>query len=383
MLSCAGRPDIGLPPALISVNIPAPTAVECDNYKLGSRHEREESGVSSIWMVRAGRASENVEAFIEHGIVALGGRLLGPLAPSISKAELMRLREARYPSEKEGSRASWVSQLMRFLGEIKSGDAVVTSDRNRRLYFLGRMNSGYEWAPGLIEDKPHVRRVKWTHQVPRDVLSTSTRNTLGSTLTLFRLSTDVESDLHAHQEPIGSLTGGVPSEAMLPIEGSVEDGESIREEMIDKADEFIEDAISRLDWSQMQELVAGILRSMGYRTKVSPAGGDRGIDIFASPDGLGLQEPRIFVEVKHRDTTPMNGEKVRALLGGRKAGDKCLYVSTGGFTKDARFEAERATVPTTLVNLQELRKLLVESYEVLDAETRALIPLKRLYWPLR
>lgn len=107
------------------------------------------------------------------------------------------------------------------------------------------------------------------------------------------------------------------------------------------------------------------------------------MDIFASPDGLGLQEPRIFVEVKHRNQTPMGAEKIRAFLGGRKPGDKCLYVSTGSFTKEARYETERASVPMTLLDLQELRKLLVENYENLDAETRALVPLKRLYWPLK
>jgi len=57
-------------------------------------------------------------------------------------------------------------------------------------------------------------------------------------------------------------------------------------------------------------------------------------------------------------------------------------VSTGSFTKEARYEAERATVPTTLLDSQDLRKLLVENYEKLDAETRALGPLKRLDWPL-
>jgi restriction system protein len=131
----------------------------------------------------------------------------------------------------------------------------------------------------------------------------------------------------------------------------------------------------------MQELVAGILRAMGYRTVVSDTGSDRGVDIFASPDGLELQEPRIFVEVKHRTRTTMGAKEIRAFLGGRKHGDKCLYVSTGGFTKDAHYEAERASVPTTLINLPELRKLLVEHYEDLDAEARALVPLKRLYWP--
>ena len=47
----------------------------------------------------------------------------------------------------------------------------------------------------------------------------------------------------------------------------------------------------------MQELVAGILRAMGLKTKISNKGPDRGKDIIASPDGLGLENPRIFVEV--------------------------------------------------------------------------------------
>ena len=128
----------------------------------------------------------------------------------------------------------------------------------------------------------------------------------------------------------------------------------------------------------MQQLVAGILRAMGYRTQVSLPGSDRGTDIFASPDGLGLQEPRIFVEVKHRKGSKMGAEEI---LGGRRTGDRCLYVSTGGFTKDARYEAERANVPLRLINMSELRALLLQFYEKMDAQSRALIPLRRFYWP--
>lgn len=336
----------------------------------------------NIWMVRAGRGSENVEDFIRHGVVAFGDTKLGPLSPSIKKDELLRLFAENYPEEKAGSRASWASQVMRFIGEIKVGDTAVTFDRARRLYFLGPITSDYEWQPRLIEDKPHVRRVRWTHQVSRDLLTVTTRNTLGAILTLFKLGTDVAKDLQAHQVPIGTTVAEIPSKPQELV-AEEEDAEAqVRDEMIEKADEFIEDAINRLDWEKMQELVAGILRAMGYRTTVSPPGADRGVDIFASPDGLGLQEPRIFVEVKHRNQSTMGAEKIRAFLGGRKPGDKCLYVSTGSFTKEARYEAERASVATTLLDLRDLRKLLVENYEKLDAETRALVPLKRLYWPL-
>lgn len=46
--------------------------------------------------------------------------------------------------------------------------------------------------------------------------------------------------------------------------------------------ERIKDRVSELDWDDMQQLVAGILRAMGYKTQVSPAGSDRGKDIVAS-----------------------------------------------------------------------------------------------------
>jgi hypothetical protein len=172
--------------------------------------------------------------------------------------------------------------------------------------------------------------------------------------------------------------------AETPTVARLEDEESeaqLKDDMAEKADTFIEDAINRLAWDQMQELLAGLMRAMGYRTTVSE-GPDRGVDVFASPDGLGQQEPRIFIEVKHRPKTQMGSKEIRAFLGGRKKGDKCLYVSTGGFTKDAQYEADRAEVPLRLLTLPDLRRLLVEQYEKLDDEARALVPLRRLYWPI-
>jgi restriction system protein len=70
-----------------------------------------------------------------------------------------------------------------------------------------------------------------------------------------------------------------------------------------------------------------------------------------------------------------------AFLGGRRKGDRCLYVSTGGFTKEARYEAERAETSMTLVDIVRLRQLVVDLYDRLDPESRALIPLRHLYWP--
>lgn len=120
------------------------------------------------------------------------------------------------------------------------------------------------------------------------------------------------------------------------------DSELTLEAIEARAAELIADRLSQLDWEQMQDLVAGVLRGMGYKTEISPKGADRGKDIIASPDGFGFQDPRIIVEVKHRTSKAMGAPEIRAFLGGRQDGDKCLYVSTGGFSREARYEAERA-----------------------------------------
>ncbi|WP_208852362.1 restriction endonuclease [Roseomonas genomospecies 6] len=130
----------------------------------------------------------------------------------------------------------------------------------------------------------------------------------------------------------------------------------------------------------MELFVAGLLRAMGYKTRVSPVGPDRGRDIFASPDGLGFEDPRIFVEVKHRSGA-IGAPTVRSFLGGRRPGDRCLYVSTGGFARDAKYEADRAAVPLSLLDLDDLVALALEHYDTLDVEAKRLLALKRLYWP--
>ena len=79
----------------------------------------------------------------------------------------------------------------------------------------------------------------------------------------------------------------------------------------------------------------------------------------------------------------MGAPEVRKFIGGRDhQNDRCLYVSTGGFTVEARYEAERSKIPLTLVDSDDLVELLVEYYESADAELRTLVPLRKTYWPV-
>ncbi|HEX8320573.1 MAG TPA: restriction endonuclease [Longimicrobium sp.] len=164
------------------------------------------------------------------------------------------------------------------------------------------------------------------------------------------------------------------------VKEAEEEWQVIRRDVLDRAHEFIKDRLRALSPEQMELLVAALLRAMGYKARVTGRGPDRGRDVIASPDGLGFQQPRIIGEVKHRRDT-IGAPQIRSFLGGLRAGDQGLYVSTGGYTREARYEADRASNPITLVDLDELASLVVEHYERFDSEGRSLVPLTRVYWP--
>jgi restriction system protein len=337
--------------------------------------------MTDIWFVRAGRDSIYAEDFIQKDVVGIGWEELGELEKEITKTKLMELYKKHYPDHADGRAQVSVSQVLRFSKDIKVGNEIMTYDRDQQLYYLGQIMS--DCQPGLIPELPRIRSVEWKYQIPRNVLSSEAKNTLGAIQTLFLVKGKVAGELRTksqallqykldHVEPVSNVQSSFQPE-------QIELAREIRTELLEKSEQAIEDRIVLLGWEQVQELVAGILRAMGYRTTISPRGSDRGVDIFASPDGLGLEEPRIFVEVKHRPTTSMGAQDIRSFLGGRSADSKCLYVSTGGFTKDARYEADRANIAITLIGLVDLRKLLVDYYEQLDEEIKSMIPLKRIY----
>ena len=332
-----------------------------------------------MWMVRAGRGGIYADYFLSESVVAIGWGEVGEVDAQTPDREIRRLVNKAYPREKPKTRATWTSLVRRFIKEVGIGDPVVTYDNDSRMYHLGaiRSDAGRSSRKANGEDRQEFfRKVEWTAEVPRDSLSVPTKNRLGGILTLFRVPADASEELL--QCAFQPTPNGAQDDEPPPA--SETDETDAIQEYIDKSDQFIEDAIAKLDWQQLQDLVAGIIRAMGYKTRVSSPGPDRGVDIFASPDGLGLSEPRIFVEVKHRAGS-IGAPAIRSFIGGRQQGDRCLYVSVGGFTQEARYEADRSQIPITLIPMSRLRELLVDYYEALDSETRALVPLKRVYWP--
>lgn len=326
-----------------------------------------------MWMVRAGEDGFLIDDFKKKNYVSIGWNELSDLSRTRDRDEIKELLFKKRSHDKKSQVAHAAGQISRFLFDFEKGDYVVTYDRTNRLYYIGEIQSEYEYNPKLSEYY-HVRRVRWLGEVSRDKLSTSTRNTLGGISTVFKINED------AAKEIINVLEGKkqVLDEATEEEENEDEE-EELKKDAVSRASELIKDKIMNLDWDDMQELVAGILRAMGYRTRVSPLGPDRGKDIEASPDGLMLTEPRILVEVKHRKGQMGSKEicSFQSVLRGRKG----LYVSTGGFSKDAKLEAERAIEQLTLIDADRLVELIIQNYDNFDSDAKALIPLSKIYYP--
>jgi len=131
----------------------------------------------------------------------------------------------------------------------------------------------------------------------------------------------------------------------------------------------------------LQDLVAALLEAMKYHVSwISPPGKDAGLDIVAHTDPLGTKPPRIKVQVKRRKDS-IGVEELRAFLALINEDDVGIFVTTGGFSKDAKELArhqERRKI--TLIDQQRLVELWIEYQEHVDPAKRGALPLRPIYF---
>jgi restriction system protein len=143
----------------------------------------------------------------------------------------------------------------------------------------------------------------------------------------------------------------------------------------------IEQYLKAMNPYEFQELVADLLKAMGYHIAwIAPPGKDGGLDILALTDPLGTRNPKIKVQVKRQESR-VSVDGLRSFMAVLGDDDVGLFVCTGGFTKDAQDEARTQDKrKITLIDLDRLFDLWVEHYEKLSNEARRRLPLKQIYF---
>lgn len=176
-----------------------------------------------------------------------------------------------------------------------------------------------------------------------------------------------------------------PANQMKPVEPQEEDTDPTKENMIEletleeRAASGIRDYLKNKNAYEFQDLVAALLKAMGYYIQsVAPRGKDGGIDIVAYVDPLGAQTPRIKVQVKHKPDTATGAADVRALLGILKAGDIALFVTSGTYSADAKHAATSGDKFIRLIDGDEFIEMWQEYYDKMSDDDKNMLPLKRI-----
>lgn len=326
-------------------------------------------------MIRAGRGGVYASDWLEHGVIGIGWDFDGADIAAMNREQIRAAYGLSHPGDSKGRVAAGVGRVYRFAHDMTTDSTVVMYDPESRLYHLGVI-TGPCVAVCDMDGVTYTRDVKWGETAPRDVLSPSSKNSLGGIQTIFAVSDEVMADLTNAARDKSVVASNDPA---IDDNDATNDEETLAA-TYDNGIELIKDRVNQLDWEDMERLVAGLLKAMGYCARVMPKGPDGGRDVVASPDALGLESPRIVAEVKHRKGA-MGAPAVRAFIGGLRAGDRGLYVSTGGFTKEARYEADRANIPVRLLDLDAFVRHYVEIYDKTDDDTRSILPLTRIWWP--
>lgn len=139
--------------------------------------------------------------------------------------------------------------------------------------------------------------------------------------------------------------------------------------------------IQRLDPYGFQELVADLLRALGwYVVWIAPPGKDGGVDIVAFRDPLGATARRLKVQVTmHDQLLPL--PRLRSFIALLHEDDIGLFVSLCGFSRDSEeFARVQARRRVTLLDLEGLVALWGQHYAKLDDAARRRLPLQPVWW---
>ena len=311
--------------------------------------------------------TQDDKLFLQGSVIAIGWKAMGDLSALAPDRDSFEEKyTAVYPDAKKGNVATGSGMLYRFVHEVQIGDYVVFPSKTDRMVNIGEVEGEYQYVPEAAEYSQQ-RRVRWIKHLPRTAFSQGALYEIGSALTFFAVKNFAD-------EFFATLDKGFKKDQQAEDESVG----ATAEEIIESTKDFILKEISRqLKGYDLEEFVADLLQAMGYRTKVSPHGGDSGIDITAYKDEL---PPRILVQVKSQDGD-IKETTIQSLKGAMREGDYGLFVTLSNYTKNAKRYLDNTPIIRG-INGTELVELVLKYYDQLSEKYRKMVPLKMVYIPI-
>ncbi len=325
------------------------------------------SNIDEKWLWGIHTYDDNL--FLKEGVIAIGWKAIGDLSLLPPDRESMKEIYAKaYPDDPKGSIPTGVGMLYRFYHEVKEGDYVVYPSKMDRKINIGIVEGPYYFDPDEVK-YPQKRKVKWIKSLPRTAFSQGALHEIGSALSFFTVKNYAYEFIEALNDDFGKHP--ILDEADTTV-GATAD------EIIQSTKDFIlKELYHQLKGYDLEDFIGNLLEAMGYRVKLSPHGGDSGVDIEAYKDEL---PPRILVQVKSTDGD-IKEQTIMSLKGAMREGDYGLFITLSHYTKNA--QKYLANTPIIRgIDGDELVGLVLKYYEELDEKYRRMIPLKMVYIPI-
>lgn len=307
--------------------------------------------------------------FLKDNVIAIGWNNIGDLSKIEPTRDAFKKKYMEtFSDEKKIKIATSAGMLYRFVHEVKIGDYVVFPSKINREINIGIVESDYLYNP--IQSYSQQRKVRWIKHLPRTVFSQGALYEIGSAISFFSVKNYADEFLSALDKNFKKIT-----------DTEITDDETVAataDEIIENTRDFVLKELSRkFKGYDLEKFVADLLSAMGYRTTISPHGGDSGIDITAYKDEL---PPRILVQVKSQDGD-IKETTIQSLKGAMREGDYGLFVTLSNYTKNAKKYLENTPIIRG-INGTELVDLILKYYDSLSEKYRKIIPLKMVYIPI-
>lgn len=318
-----------------------------------------------IWGIH----TQDDNLFLKRNVIAIGWSNMGDLTKLEANRDAFKEKYNQvYPEAKKGSIPTGAGMLYRFCYEVQVGDFVVFPSKSNREINIGVIEGEYVYDETQIE-YVQTRKVKWLKHLPRTAFSQGALYEIGSAMSFFSVKNYADEFLSALDKDF---------KKNYETDSEDESVGATADDIIESTKDFILKELSRqLKGYDLENFVADLLRAMGYRTTVSPQGGDSGIDITAYKDEL---PPRILVQVKSQDGA-IKETTIQSLKGAMREGDYGLFITLSNYTKNAQKYLDSTPIIRG-INGTELVELILKYYEELSDRYRKMIPLKQVYIPV-
>jgi len=333
-----------------------------------------------VWMVRAGRQGEDEGSALEAGFAIIKFRELSDLSTVKSREEMLSLFRKTFPHDSKYRLGNFAGQMWTFGHRIEQGDIIALPLKSAPRIALGRVTGPYKFQNVRGESR-HTIPVNWIRpDVSRSEFGQDLLFSLGAIMTLCRIERNnaearFEALINGQKDP-GYQSPTKLKEANEESESSVSSVD-VQQLVQDQIMKYIEQHFKGHD---LARLVDAVLNAEGYITKVSPSGPDGGVDILAAKGMLGMEEPRLCVQVKSQQS-PADVTVFRTLQGTMQTfqADQGLLVCWGGFNKVVLQEARQRFFSVRLWDSKDLMEAVYRDYDRFPEELQAELPLKRIW----